>query len=1071
IFNSHLCNSRNSSSDVGEILKVPIHLVKRQRAVLIKDIEKIAPQLERIESEDGQVIFSYTPLSQISSSTETKANGDPSLLNQTRQATVKNVSPEIETFGSNILDHPRQSQPGFIPIHEDADERPWYIILKDVTTDAENRASPNTTSSPPCPTTSTIDENNNNEDRNQLDKASTLNKEEINGRDIIDIQDQPSNWTNLLQGETRSCLNSALQSDHTKKSRSCRNVIQTNFSTLPHEQMNINGQSRPSEQSCLLLNLPQPSTPTITTAAVEATAAEATTAVAISIEEMTKELEPTSMLSPTAPCTSECKHTISKLHDQIAELAQALIYVLDGRVDNGSKAVTDENETEHIRNKALEALRSYTSSDNAHRVNHGLVTPETTPTSTPVMSIRPQRRFSLPDSSSYIRSRTSQNSESESNGSMALALSNHDRDPILQDSVSHFSGYRMSFPSKNTNSTSEAGQNQYPEDSTELTTTGPNSQTKTKNRFLAIFGKNRSDSLQGSGEASGSLTLRDKDDVMKGKDKQGSGQGKSRSNSWFNPSEAKTSRWKITTSKKDNQHQNHASASSAQRSNWPSSYSSSTSSNCHEFLSASSSLTPSPNLTPMASSSRENSSRRPSTASATPRPTTTMSLPIFIPTMATTTVADMRLDAAPSTSAIAIEPRHRQQTYQHPESLQQRQSMYSSTNPNFSSEPVTQTAINSFFDSVSDDESDTDDEVLQRHGRSHVHSSNQPTSQSYNQLQQNAQRVIRHEVHDRDQVTDSDSNSDYVDSESERSTDYDQERFYPHMTTAAVINPSTGYNSLRQFDPHTLEGYDHQFDDAPPPSYHSLIRADDSNNTIVSSSHSAFQLQHQPISMINNGQSILQILLNCLHEFEDHIPTQFKTPAFREPSDSIDTSAGSTTRTVSSRRHFWRSRNPETIASFAYILMELEQVGILPTAMQEGWRRRSSGSTSTLSPFLTFTNIPVSTTSTSSLTVSPPATTINEARVMSTAIVPEVSEQDWLTMTGNASTESHLAKAMLILEQNCVQAMDPIRWHGCNNIVGSSGNGEDATAVMESTTQTRDRWIAQVAEIANASVI
>jgi hypothetical protein len=119
----------------------------------------------------------------------------------------------------------------------------------------------------------------------------------------------------------------------------------------------------------------------------------------------------------------------------------------------------------------------------------------------------------------------------------------------------------------------------------------------------------------------------------------------------------------------------------------------------------------------------------------------------------------------------------------------------------------------------------------------------------------------------------------------------------------------------------------------------------------------------------------LASLLNLLHTFESHLLNHHKTSSFQQQS-----------------RQAWLDRNPQTVASFAYLLIELQQAGILPTAMHPSWLSSSSSS-------------------------SPAAL---ETMMM--------SEQDWLSMTGNAATEADLAKALLALEQNCLLGMDPVLW-------------------------------------------
>ncbi|KAF9082255.1 hypothetical protein BGX23_012650 [Mortierella sp. AD031] len=386
-------------------------------------------------------------------------------------------------------------------------------------------------------------------------------------------------------------------------------------------------------------------------------------------------------------------------------------------------------------------------------------------------------------------------------------------------------------------------------------------------------------------------------------------------------------------------------------------------------------------------------------------------------------------------------------------SQQGRQYSYSSGQGHQHLGPSTTTATGSFFDSVSDD-SDSDDDLpyqcqrqYQRQYQQQYQSqppltpqyqsarrpANHPTSQYYAQQQEEEaatarQQERRYHVYDsEDSETDEDEESSDDDSDEVEDDDEEERRHssrqYQHQQ-----------QQRRQVNPDTLEGYEHRFEDAPPPpSYHSLIQSDATHaaavaTTSTTTSTDAYTYPHTTTIMLTGLSSsssssstiitpttattsspssrhtvsapILNQLLQLLHHFESHLLDNFKTPSF-QPSTATSTTGTTTNDTATSnRRQAWLDRNPKTVASFAYLLIELQQTGILPTAMSPAW----SSSPSLTPP----------TSSSSSTTVSRP--------------LFEMSEQDWLSMTGNASTEADLAKAMVALEQNCHHGLDPARW-------------------------------------------
>ncbi|KAI8358758.1 hypothetical protein B0O80DRAFT_441379 [Mortierella sp. GBAus27b] len=340
--------------------------------------------------------------------------------------------------------------------------------------------------------------------------------------------------------------------------------------------------------------------------------------------------------------------------------------------------------------------------------------------------------------------------------------------------------------------------------------------------------------------------------------------------------------------------------------------------------------------------------------------------------------------------------------------------------------PMTCTATGSFFDSVSDDDSDTEEEeTLYRSGgpRSPTHLVSNPYRNSYyvqqqqhqyvaTQLHEHEQRMSqRHMYADTDEEDEedmeedeSDEDDDDEDEDEEQESDEDEDE---DEDEEQLQDSRRG----RHFTRSSLEGYVHQFDDAPPPSYHSLIQQDQVIRNRVAP---IVPSQPQPSLLV------LRQLLDLLHQFEDHVQDQFKTSVFR------------------SHRQAWLDRTPQTVISFAYVLIELEQTGMLSSAMCGNWASQNKSA-------------PTSPTT----AVAPPSPSSAASMMMGvTAEQGEMSEQDWLAMAGNASNESHLAKALLALESCCVHGMDVTRWH----------DGQDDGRQVGR----RERWVAQVQDIITA---
>ncbi|KAF9550229.1 hypothetical protein EC957_001136 [Mortierella hygrophila] len=391
--------------------------------------------------------------------------------------------------------------------------------------------------------------------------------------------------------------------------------------------------------------------------------------------------------------------------------------------------------------------------------------------------------------------------------------------------------------------------------------------------------------------------------------------------------------------------------------------------------------------------------------------------------------------------------------------------------------PSTRTTTGSFFDSVSDDsDSDSDEgfpsQYQQRQQYQHQLQQAPPPhyyQQQHVQPQQQQSAAVSSRQHEQDhryQSYDSDDDSDSSEGEEEEESeddsveDSDEEDL--DVDDEEETNSSYHYHDQQVVNPE-LEGNMHEFDDAPPPpSYHSLIRAEADaarsaalatlfargqqqqhthshahihahahssppstlltglyppNSTTSSSSSSIItpteQASTPPASSSPQvSPTVLANLLTLLHTFESHLLAHHKTPSFQ---------AQQPTAATMSRRQAWLDRNPQTIASFAYLLIELQQTGILPAAMSPSW----------------------SSTSPSSSPSSPGSS-------LSASMALGMSEQDWLSMTGNAATEADLAKALLALEQSCLLAMDPVLWRSEGGV-------------------TRDAWMRQVQAIITSS--
>ncbi|KAG0346075.1 hypothetical protein BG005_000947, partial [Podila minutissima] len=410
----------------------------------------------------------------------------------------------------------------------------------------------------------------------------------------------------------------------------------------------------------------------------------------------------------------------------------------------------------------------------------------------------------------------------------------------------------------------------------------------------------------------------------------------------------------------------------------------------------------------------------------------------------------------------------------------------------------TQVGTGSFLDSVSDESTTEDDgeeeeeeeeEVLERRGVA-----------PQQLLQSSVQRQERYQAYDSDELTDTESedSDDSEDDEQEEQVEeprgQQQRRPWPRWTMRKSSNsssssPSTQQQTRRQRHQQghirwatsssaadqtrqTLEGYEHNFDDAPPPAYQSsdlppLPASSSSQGAVItplsvsgslarqysipprnyhpsssspstsraratpppqiptrppsastfpvmqvissssSSSSSSLPLS-TPLSLASSATSSsstpsssttpLPTLLSLLHCLESRLRPSQRSAAFakNQPSSSSP-----------SARDMWRARQPGTVASFAYVLIALEQTGLAPGAMRASWREEAS----------------------------------REAG-------GKTKEEMWLAMTGNSATERDLAKALLALAKE-----------GLGSEAWSGGDSEDED---EEEVGSWDEWVERV---------
>ncbi|KAF9575760.1 hypothetical protein EC968_001547 [Mortierella alpina] len=780
------------------------------------------------------------------------------------------------------------------------------------------------------------------------------------------------------------------------------------------------------------------------------------------------------------------------MEHQITVLAQALLSVLD-------VGVKDDQEKERIRRLALDVLKSYPPSappsPSDHwdpYVRHGLLTPEATPVSTPVMSATMQRPTGTPESTSTSRIEGHAHHLSESPEALTLPCSmlssdtdmcvndrGHDSDhprssgegSTLQDSVSHFSDYRIHFPVQEGPSLPTTGGDHVPKVTVRARRlskmTMPN-----LSPFLSVFGKAHSGAVE---QAKGRVVEDPSSAIATGATED-------------TPSAVKRNTWFLRHRRGSKTDSSTSSAST--------------------FEATSASVLTSPAAAPASSSTttattttvmetRQPSRRRFSTPlNFQRRRAASIVQPARMATLQTTMTAvtegTKATTAATTTAAAIVAGRSfscsgvETTTSPTAEGSQNGLSSFARSQHNgyhptaLNTRLISQTATGSYFDSVSDDESDTEEEVLQRTVQ---RTAQRPTAQSaplpyprhsrpvqsqyYNYGNVDNTDTDADEESERDETDDDDDDDEDEDEEDDEDEDQsensNEDEGQQEDHEPQELDLICARRSWRSVNPQTLEGYEHQFDDAPPPSYHSLTRSDPhalssgpSPGTLSPPSSSS----SLPPPMM--AGSTLSRLLELLHEFEEHLRDSFRTASFRRSSspctDALTTVNGAAAiHHGLSRRQSWLARHPQTVVSFAYLLIELEQTGILSDAMSASWTGLGI-SASTQASSSTSGNVAPAERPSSTLTLTLTSTeteTPNGSALLATTTT--TTEQAWLAMAGNATTEMQLAKAMLVLEQNCVHGMDPVRWHGHARTGDPTGR--------TTTIHRRDRWMAKVQSI------
>ncbi|KAF9196299.1 hypothetical protein BGZ50_001049 [Haplosporangium sp. Z 11] len=981
---------------------VPIHLIRRSRVVLIKDLERIAPGLEVVLTEHGTIIYSRnifdssmhpsTNLAQsaLSSQPPTMSLNTTTALSSPESSLMTPVSSSPSSPVSSPITFTTQPQfqqphsplsptiPAYIPIQDDTEPCIWYIRTrspepKTVTTTDISLTRP--LMYPPT----LIDQDQRlvaNRDTKQThspSSASSLTASHTFSRSYSDEKESI-----VRKGEI-SIPNSQQQRHqqqrHQQRQRRQRRLVEEEEEEEGEEQEQeqhaecgvtrsigeYTNQSVPSSWARSRTHSPQPNNaPHHYHQQVQdhffTLQQQQQQQQQQQHQQRPQQHHYSSIVPSTPPPTSSNQsEAVEAMRNQLVGMARALMLVLD-------KDIKQEDDKGRIRSLALDTLMTYsTDTDTSTNSNsgtdaaqHGLITPETTPVSTPVMSVSQQQP----------RDDVSENQSSPEILTLPVAiLSSVNKDR-------HFTTATTAEPL-------------------------PKIATKSLNPFLTLFGKNLSSSPVQQ-EPSGTM------------DPIGAAlpETQNKKGAWFKkPRRASKVTLPLlvppTTPSASGSHRSDSSPC-ASKSPQPS------------FGGAGRPLTMAMTgttaTTATMTTDRTKASSRRFSAPFSFQRRISQSKPAA--TARTSISANPINDVSMSMSSNGetMQSTTQRQQSQNQSQYQYQHRRYSGISSFARQDPVSSTATGSFFDSVSDDDSDTDEEPLPRTqhilggppGFDSWQTYQQQQQQQRHRLCQEAQdnlRARQEEVEVRSsRYHDCGSDDDSEDDDDDETDDEEEEDIN------AGLGPSHGHRrheySQRHVDSQTLEGYVHQFDDAPPPSYHSLIRSD---NTVTAT---------RTVSI-----PLLETLLELLHQFEAHLLDQFRTPAFR---------ASASTSLVASCRQSWLARHPQSIAAFAYVLIELEQTGILPSAMCATWTTPSAQ---------------VQPCDTTSLQ----GTTVAASRDI-------VSEQDWLSMAGNVSTEAHLAKAMLVLEQSCIHGMDPVRWHGRNS----------ETAV---NTSLRDQWVCKVLRI------
>ncbi|KAF9914427.1 hypothetical protein BX616_008315 [Lobosporangium transversale] len=1087
--------------------QVPVHLFKRQRAILLKDLERIAPEFEYILTEQGTVVFSRS---------------------EPPSPSVSGTPAKISSLPSSSLG--QKQPPAFIAIHEEMEDKNWYIYVKptismsspgNTTTSLllRNPFSVLPTGSLPTQPSSLRGQGKGSggdpEELNQDRRAGYERRGQQERSHPMLVEEHIDQELHVEDGGgTRSCQNSVGQSQYESWARSW--ILQSH-NTQMRLSTSLSTFTYSSSSSSLFL-------PTSTSTKISSSSSLHTMAI------------------PSTTCTAECRWNTAALQDQLTHLAQTLISV----VDNKDGAQEGHSSKDKVRKLASSILETLPSPASTHK-NIGLATPEVTPTSTPLIFASPRQsprcsgasvesssnsqgltEFMLPNTMLSTLHNHSHGHDHGLNDNNSSLIINQTSEPMLRDSVSHFSNYYMNFPPlpfspstlPPTIAQPMARSLSIPKEEVEGTASSSKQITENqhqqkvksrKNSLLSIFDKNISQTSRRLEEDREGDWNQQHQQHLVGRIE--NRKGRSRANSWLiaklspgSNSDSKKQKQPLVQGKQEPAHSPSPRSPGAMHGS------------CSSLFSSplpSPSLSPSP-LSPFPTSQPSKRSLSRIAPSLTPQSfkritasinfrrrssSTPMSSSGALPPVASHAGVEptATMTSIPERPAISMNRSHSIDIgsyHHHSHSVCYPRSISQSLSPSVTSFSAPRTprtvATASFFDSASDDSDTTDDNEdppcsrpqAQRHTsglqaprhRQYLHHGSRSNHES--EFMVPAEEGLQHQV-DRDTDTDTDTGSD-TESDSDSDSDFygtedagrsvneirhGQRQDEPERQHHPLSHNQQQLNSLAQyaippthrqavaFDLQTLAGYEHQFDNVPPPSYHSLVQA---GNAPRSSSFNTFIpfeslnvqptfADSQPVNIqaieqtltsstsvrslsppLSQGSlssqsgphvravshQVLNTLLELLHQFENHIQDEFKTPAFkhRRPNTNRDhdhdqshsnSSTPTATAVATAAAAEWHNRRPQNVSSFAYLLIELQQIGISSNAMSELWHQ------------------------------------------------PQQGQQHWLTLTGNASSEAELATSLIILEKNCVFGMDRERWCGANG--------------------TREQWLNSLQEIVENS--